>query len=81
MRGYVDTRLKLVHKPIKPLTNTRKIAKLCVDVYGYGCGCVNVSVAVSASVNGNVAGCVDVYEKFFASIDKAKWLCYNGLTK
>ena len=65
MHGYVDTRLKLVHKPIKPLTNTRKIVKLCANVYEHECGCVNVNVIVSASVNGNVAGCVDVYEKIF----------------
>ena len=81
MRGYVDTRLKLVHQFINPSVNTRKIVKLCANVCGYGCDYVNVNVAVSASANENVAGCVDVYEKFFASIDKAKWLCYNGLTK
>lgn len=77
----IDTRLKLVHQFINPSINTRKIVKLCVDVCGYGCGCVNVNVVVSVFANGNVAGCVDVYEKFFAPIDKAKWLCYNGLTK
>nr|DAZ41671.1 MAG TPA: hypothetical protein [Caudoviricetes sp.] len=39
-------------------------------------------MAIFVSANSNVAGCVDVYEKnFFVSIDKAKWLCYNGLTK
>ena len=56
-----------MRQPINPSTNTRKIVKLCVDVcgYGYGYGCVNANVADSASVNGNVAGCVDVYEKFF----------------
>lgn len=71
----------MVHKPIKPLTNTHKIVKLCVDVCGYGYGFVNVNVADFASTNDNVIGCVNVYEKFFASIDKAKWLCYNDLTK
>lgn len=73
----------MLHQPINSLTNTRKIFKLCVDVYGYGYGygCVNANVAVFVSVNGNAADCVDVYEKFFASIDKAKWLCYNGLIK
>lgn len=81
MRGYVDTRLKLVHQFINPSVNTRKIVKLCVNVCGYGCGCVNANVADFASANGNVAGCVNVYEKFFASIDKVKWLCYNSLTK
>ena len=81
MRGYVDTRLKLVHQSINQSTNARKIVKLCANVYEHECGRVNVNVVVSASANGNVAGCVDVYEKFFASIDKAKWLCYNGLTK
>ena len=65
MRGRMDTRLKLVYQPINPLTNTRKIVKLCVDVCGYGYGCVNVNVAVSASANGNVDGCVNVYEKIF----------------
>lgn len=45
-------------------------------------GCVNVNVVDFAFANGNVAGCVDVYEKnFFTSIDKAKRLCYNGLIK
>ena len=68
----MDGRSKLVHRPINPSINTRKIAKLCVDVYGYGCDCVNANVADFASANGNVAGCVDVYEKFFASIDKTK---------
>ena len=49
-----------------------------------GCVCVNANVAdfVSTYVHGNVAGCVDVcMKKFSASIDKAKWLCYNNLTK
>ena len=77
----MDGRIKLVRQPINPSTNTRKIVNLCVDVCEYGYSCVNVSVAVSASANGNVAGCVDVYEKFFTSIDKAKRLCYNDLTK
>ena len=77
----MDGWLKLVRQPINPSTNTRKIVKLCVDVCGYGYGCVNVNVAVFVSANGNVAGCADAHEKFFASIDKAKWLCYNGLTK
>lgn len=61
----MDGRTKLVHQPINPLTNTRKIVKLCVDVCGYGYGCVNVNVADFASANGNVTGCVDAYEKFF----------------
>lgn len=81
MCGCMDRWLKLVHRPINPLTNTRKIVKLCVDVCVCGYGCVDVSVADSVSANGNVAGCVDGYEKFSVSIDKAKWLCYNGLTK
>ena len=81
MCRYMGRWPKLVHKLIKPLRNTRKIVKLCANVYEHGCGCVNVNVVDFASVNGNVAGCVDVYEKFFTSIDKAKWLCYNGLTK
>ena len=51
------------HWPINLSTNTRKIVKLCVDVCGYDC--VNVNVADFASANGNVAGCVDVYEKNF----------------
>ena len=55
------------HQPTNSSTNTRKFAKLCVDVCGYGCGCVNANVAVSASayVYENVADCVDVYEKIF----------------
>lgn len=65
MCGCMDRWLKLVHRPINPSINTRKIAKLCVDVCGYGYGCVNVNVAVSASANGNVAGCVNAYEKIF----------------
>ena len=81
MCGCMDIWLKLVHQPINPSANTRKIVKLCVDVCGYECDCVNVNVADSVSANENVAGCVDVYEKIFTSIDKAKWLCYNGLTK
>lgn len=81
IRGRINTRLKLVHQPINPLTNTHKIVKLCVDVCGYGCGCVNVNMADSVFANDNVAGCVDAYEKIFASIDKAKWLCYNSITK
>ena len=67
MRGYVDTQQKLVHRPINPSTNTRKIVKLCVDVCGYGYGCVNANVADFASANGNVAGCVNVYEKIFCA--------------
>lgn len=71
-----------MHQPLNPSTNTRKIAKLCVNVCGYGYGCVNANVADSASANGNVIDYVNVHEKnFFASIDKARWLCYNGLTK
>ena len=86
MRRHIDGWSKLVYRPINPSTNTRKIVKLCADVYRYRyryrCGRVNVNVADSASVNDNVADCVDVYEKIFsASIDKAKWLCYNGPTK
>ena len=65
MRGYVDTRLKLVHQFINPSVNTRKIIKLCVDVCGHECGCPNLNVIVSASANDNVIGCVDVYEKIF----------------
>lgn len=78
---HINAQQKLVHRPINPSTNTRKIVKVCANVYEHECGRVNVNVVVSASANGNVAGCVDVHEKFFASIDKAKWLCYNGLTK
>lgn len=82
MCGYIDTRLKLVHQPTNSLTNTRKIVKLCVDVCGYGCGCVNANVADSVSANGNENVAGYVHEKnFSASIDKAKWLCYNDLTK
>ena len=66
---------------INTSVNTRKIAKLCVDVCGYGYGFINVNVADSAFANDNVAGCVDEHEKIFSSIDKVKWLCYNGLTK
>lgn len=77
----VDIWPKLVRQPINPSINTRKIVELRVDVCEYGCGCVNVNVADSISANGNAAGCVDVHEKFFTSIDKAKGLCYNGLTK
>lgn len=67
MYGRINRRPKLLHQPINPSTNTHKIVKLCVDVCGYGYGCVNVNVAdsVSTSTNGNVAGCVDVYEKIF----------------
>lgn len=80
--SYTDTWPKLVHQPINPLINTRKFVKLCVDKYGCGCVNVNGAVSVSANGNGNVASCVDVcMKKFSASIDKAKWLCYNGLTK
>lgn len=61
----MDGRSKLVHRPINPLTNTRKIVKLYVDVCGCGCGCVNANVADSVSANENVAGCVDVHEKIF----------------
>ena len=68
----MNIRLKLAYQPINPSTNTRKIVKLCVGVCGYGCGCVNVNVVDSVSANGNVVGYVDVYEKIFASIDKAK---------
>ena len=77
----IDTWPKLVRQLTNSSTNTRKIVKLCVDVCGYGYGCVNANVtdSVSAHGNGNVAGCV--HEKFSAPIDKAKWLCYNGLTK
>ena len=66
MRGQVevssciDTKPKLVHQPINLSTNTRKIAKLRVDVCGYGYGCVNVNVAVFVYGNENVVGCVDV---------------------
>ena len=51
-----------MRQPISPLTNTRKIVKLYVDVCGYGCGCVNVNVAVSVSAygNGNVVDCANV---------------------
>ena len=73
MRGYVDGRSKLAHRPVNPSTNTRKIVKWCVNVCGYGYGCVNANVVDFASANDNVIGCVDVYEKnFFASIDKTK---------
>lgn len=65
MRERINTRLKLVHRPINPPTNTCKIVKLCVDICGYGYGCVNVNVVDFASVNGNVAGYVDVHEKIF----------------
>lgn len=58
-----------MYQLINSSTNTRKIVKLCVDVCGYGrgyeCGRANVNVADFASANGNVAGCVNVYEKFF----------------
>ena len=80
----IDTWQKLLRQLINSSINTRKIAKLCVDVYGCGCDYVNVNGADSASVyvHENVVGCVDVcMKKFSASIDKAKWLCYNGLTK
>ena len=65
IRGCMDIWSKLVHQSVNQSTNTRKIVKVCVDVCGYGYGRVNVNVVVSASVNGNVAGCVNVYEKFF----------------
>lgn len=61
---YINAQQKLVHRLINPSTNTRKTAKLCVDICGYGYGCVNVNVVVFVSANDNVAGCVDVYEKF-----------------
>ena len=61
----MDTQLKLVHQSINPSANTHKIVELYVDICGYEYGCVNVNVADSASTNGNVAGCVDVYEKNF----------------
>lgn len=64
VRGRIDAWLK-TYQLTNPSTNTRKIVKLYADVCGYGCDYVNVNVAVSASVNGNVAGCVDVYKKFF----------------
>ncbi len=71
--------------PINPSTNTRKIVKLRVNICRYGYGCVNVNVIVSEStyVHENVVGCVDVRmeRKFSASIDKAKWICYNSFTK
>ena len=41
-----------------------------MDVCGYEYGCVNVNVADSASTNGNVAGCVDVYENFLCLLTK-----------
>ena len=43
-----------------------------MNVRGYERDYVNVNVAVSVSANDNAIGCVDVYEKFFASIDKTK---------
>ena len=51
------------YQPINKYTQNRQ--GVCVDVCGYGCDYVNVNVAVSVSANGNVAGCVDVYEKIF----------------
>lgn len=54
-----------MRQSINSSTNTRKIIKLCVGVYGYEYNYVNVNVADSVSANGNVAGCVDVYEKIF----------------
>lgn len=67
MCSCIDTWLKLVPEPINPSTNTRKIVKLCVDVYGYGYGYVNASVVDSASIygNGNVADCANAHEKIF----------------
>ena len=50
---------------IDPSTNTRKTAKLCVDVCGYGYDCVNVNVADSASVNSNENVVGYVHEKIF----------------
>ena len=61
--GCVDTWIGSKSWCINPSINTRKIAKLCVDVCGYRYGCVNVNVADFISANGNVAGCVNVYEK------------------
>lgn len=77
----IDTWTKLVHEPINSSTHTRRIAKLGVDVGDYTNA--NVAVFVSTYVYENVADYVDVCmkRKFFISIDKAKWLCYNGLTK
>lgn len=65
MRGCMDIWSKLVHQSINQSTNTRKIVKVCANVYEHECGRVNVNVAVSASANENVAGYVNVYEKIF----------------
>lgn len=63
----MDIWLKLLHQPINPSTNTRKIIKLYVDICGCEYSCVNVNVAdfVSTNDNENVAGCVDVHKKIF----------------
>ena len=65
MRRRINTQPKLVHQPINPSINTRKIVKLCVDVSRHGYGCVNVNVADFVSVNGNATDYVDVHEKIF----------------
>lgn len=61
----MDAWSKLVRQPINPLINTRKIAKLCVDVCGNGYDCVNINLVDFVSANSNVAGCVDMHEKIF----------------
>ena len=65
MRGCMDIWSKLVHQSINQSTNTRKIVKVCANVYEHECGCVNVNVVDFASANDNVIGCVDVHEKNF----------------
>lgn len=65
MCGRIDTWPKMLHQPINPSTNTRKIVKLYADVCGYGYGCVNVNVVDSVSVNSNENVVGYVREKIF----------------
>lgn len=77
--GYIAKVGVSTYQPINKYTQNHQA--VCRYMCGYGCGCVNANVVDSVSANGNVAGYVDVYKKFLASIDKAKRLCYNSLTK